>query len=61
MLYTVAEVAELWRCSDDTVYRTIARRELRTVQIGHGRAKTRVPASALAEFVAKHSSTGRAA
>lgn len=50
-LLTVMEVAELWRCSKDTVYRHIAAKKLRSVDLGRGRAKTRVPESALAEFV----------
>lgn len=55
VLYPVAEVAALWRCSVDHVYDLIARGELRTVPLGIGRAKTRVPASALEEFVAARS------
>lgn len=54
ILYPVAEVAELWRCSADTIGRLIARGKLRAVNIGDGRAKLRVPASALAEYVARH-------
>jgi excisionase family DNA binding protein len=53
-LYPVAEVAALWRCSDDTIYRLIAAGRLRSMDIGTGAAKTRIPESALAEFVAKH-------
>lgn len=52
-LLTVLEVAALWRCSKNTVYRLIADGELRIADIGNGRAKTRIPASALAEYVAR--------
>lgn len=51
VLYPVAEVAQLWRVGKDHIYDLIARRELRSIQIAHGRAKTRIPASALAEYV----------
>lgn len=61
VLHTVAEVAEMWRCSDDTIYRLIAAGRLRSCDIGTGRAKTRVPASALAEFVAGRMRKARAA
>lgn len=56
-LLTVSEVAALWRCSENTVYRRIAKGLLRVIDIGDGRAKTRVPASALAEYVAQNSRT----
>jgi excisionase family DNA binding protein len=56
VLYPVSELAELWRCSDQHIYNLIARRELRSIQLGMGRAKTRIPASAAAEFVARRSS-----
>lgn len=56
-LFPVTEVAELWRCSPRHVYREIARGRLRTVQIGNGRAKTRIPASALADYVRKNGSS----
>lgn len=52
-LYPVKDVAALWHCSVDLIYDLIAAGKLRTVQVAIGRAKTRVPASALAEFVAK--------
>lgn len=61
VLHTVPEVADMWRCSDDTVYRLIAAGKLRSCDIGTGRAKTRVPASALAEFVAGRSRKTRVA
>lgn len=55
VLYPVSELAELWRCSDQHIYNLIARRELRSIHLGIGRAKTRIPASAAAEFVARRS------
>jgi excisionase family DNA binding protein len=54
-LYPVAEVAEMWRCSREHVYEQIRRGRLRSVQIGTGKAKTRIPESALADFVDKNS------
>lgn len=53
-LLPVAEVARLWRCSKNYVYDRISAGELRSVQLPGARAKTRVPESAAAEFVAKH-------
>lgn len=53
-LLTVAEVAALWRCAKGTVYSLISSGELRSVDLGVGRAKTRVPASAANEFQAAH-------
>lgn len=52
ILYPVSEVAKLWRCSDDHVYHLINRGLLRTVNLATGRAKTRIPESALAAYVA---------
>jgi excisionase family DNA binding protein len=51
-LYPVSEVAQLWRCSDGHVYNLINAGKLRTVNIARGKAKTRIPESALAEYVA---------
>jgi excisionase family DNA binding protein len=48
-LYTIAEVAELWGLSRDTIERLLARGELRYVSIGARRR--RIPASALDEYV----------
>lgn len=51
-LYTVAEVAESWRCTRQHIYNLIARGQLRVVDTGSlGRTKTRVPESALVEFI----------
>lgn len=61
VMYPVAELAALWRCTPQHIYNLIAAKQLTSVQIGLGRAKTRVPASAAAEFVARRASKGRAA
>ena len=53
-LLPVAEVAKLWHCSKNRIYDLIASGELRSVNLTRGRAKTRIPASALAEFVEKN-------
>jgi excisionase family DNA binding protein len=42
-LMTVAEVAELWRQRKETVYRKIARGELRAVRLGDETAALRIP------------------
>ena len=54
-LIPVAEVAVMWRCSKNYVYDLISRGELRSVNLGRGRAKTRVPESAIAEFIKANS------
>jgi excisionase family DNA binding protein len=55
ILYPVSEVAERWRCSRDHVYDLIAKGRLRTVPLGTGkRAKTRIPESALAEYIERN-------
>lgn len=54
-LYPVSEVAKLWRCSVDHVYDLIAAGQLRVVNLARGRAKTRIPESALAEYVKRNS------
>jgi len=61
VMYPVAELAELWRCTPQHIYNLIAAKQLTSVQIGIGRAKTRVPASAAAEFVARRAAKVRAA
>ena len=50
-MHTVAELAKAWRCSANLIYRLISGGELRSVNLGSGRAKTRVPASAVAEYM----------
>jgi len=62
-LYPVAEMAKLWHCSTGHIYNLIARGELQSVQLAAGgRAKNRIPASAAAEFIARHTRPkGRAA
>lgn len=58
-LLPVAEVAARWRCSANYVYDLIASGELQAVDFGVGRAKTRITATAAADFIAKR--TRRAA
>lgn len=58
-MYPVSELAQLWRCSVDHIYDLIAKGELRTVPLGIGRAKTRIPASAAAEFIERRSTPTR--
>lgn len=53
-LLPVSEVAQLWRCSPDHVYALIAAGELASLNLGRGRAKTRIPESALADYVARN-------
>lgn len=60
-LYPVSEVAALWRCSVDHIYDLIAAGELAATQIATGRAKTRVPESALADYVRRHTTPARKA
>lgn len=51
-LYTVVEVAEMWRVTRQHVYNLIRRKQLRVVDTGSvGRTKTRIPESALVEFI----------
>lgn len=55
ILYPVAEVAEMWRCSKDYVYDLVARGELITVPLSsskaRSRAKIRIPESSLTAFI----------
>jgi len=53
-LIPVAEVAEAWRVSKNYVYSLIASGALPATTLPTGRAKTRIPESALAEFVARN-------
>lgn len=50
-MYSIAEVAALWSVSRDQVERLMRAGDLRWVQLG---ARRRVPASALAEYLAEH-------
>lgn len=51
-MYTVAEVAKLWSCSDEHVYRLIHTKQLGYKDIGLGGLhKWRVPASAIAAYL----------
>jgi len=60
-LLPVSEVAELWRCSKNHIYDLISRGELRSVNLTHGRAKTRIPESALADFITANTRRSAAA
>jgi excisionase family DNA binding protein len=55
ILYPASAVAELSPCSREHVYEQIRRGRLRTVNLATGKAKTRVPESAVKDFVAKRS------
>jgi predicted DNA-binding protein YlxM (UPF0122 family) len=44
-LYTVAELAVKWRVSKNFVYDEIVRGNLQKVNLGSGRARTRIPES----------------
>ncbi len=49
-LFTVGEVAELFRVSNMTVYRLVRDRKLRAVRVGHS---YRIPAQAVFEYLYK--------
>ncbi|MEV1315289.1 helix-turn-helix domain-containing protein [Micromonospora arborensis] len=51
--HTVAELADAWRCSKNLIYSLISSGELRSVNLTNSRAKTRVPASAVKEYLEK--------
>lgn len=61
VLYPVSEVAKLWRCSINHIYDLISRGELRSVNLTRGRAKTRIPESALADYITANTRTRSAA
>ncbi|GAA1550678.1 hypothetical protein GCM10009827_084170 [Dactylosporangium maewongense] len=50
ILYTVSELAALWRCSKNFIYDEISRGRLQSVNLGAGRAKTRIPESIADEY-----------
>lgn len=50
-MYAVAEIARAWRVSKNCVYDLIAKGEIEAVDIGHGRAKTRIRESALDAYL----------
>lgn len=50
-MHTVAELAEAWRCSKNFIYDLISNEKLRAVNLSAERAKTRVPESAVAEYI----------
>jgi excisionase family DNA binding protein len=54
VLYTVAELAGMWRVTRQHIYNLIARRELGSTQVSKGRAKTRIPASEAAAYIARN-------
>lgn len=63
-MYSVKALAEEWECSDQHIYNLISRGELESVDIGHGKAKTRIPIAAVERYIAKHTrraTKGRAA
>jgi excisionase family DNA binding protein len=51
-LYTVDEIAATWSCSKNLIYNLIRDRKLDAVNIGIGRAKMRIPASAINAYIA---------
>lgn len=60
-LYTVAEIAGMWRCSTEHVYQFIRTGELPTVQLGRGdRNKLRVAHRDLERFIAANTTTAGA-
>ncbi|MET8278193.1 helix-turn-helix domain-containing protein [Micromonospora sp. NPDC005174] len=52
-MHTVAELAKAWRCSKNFIYDLISDGKLRSVDLTNSRAKTRVPASAVKEYLTK--------
>lgn len=50
-MHPVAEIATAWGVSKNHVYALIKTGALRSVNLGHGRAKIRVPESALNAYV----------
>ncbi len=51
-LYSVEQVAETWGCSPDKVRRLIHRKQIPYLDIGEGKPKLRIPASAVNAYVA---------
>lgn len=63
-MYSVKALADLWDLSVRHIYNLIASGELAAVDTGHGRAKTRIPASAADAYIAarlRRAPRGRAA
>jgi excisionase family DNA binding protein len=52
---TVAEAADLLRCSEPTIRRRIRDRELAAVKLGPGRSVIRIPRAALEAWLVSHS------
>lgn len=57
--YSVAQLADLWGCSRDLIYDLIASGRLESFNLGSGRAKTRVTATAAAAYRQKQARTAR--
>lgn len=56
-LFTIPDVADRLGVARSTVYDLIARGELRVVDLGHGRAKSRVREDDLAQFIDRRTHT----
>lgn len=56
-LWTVRETAARLRCGKDKVYDLIAKGELPVIDVGTGRAKTRVAETDLAAYIDAHRRT----
>lgn len=50
-MYPVAAIATAWGVSRNTIYALIKSGELEAVDMGHGRAKKRVPESAIDAYL----------
>lgn len=57
--YSVAELADLWGCSKDHIYRLIGEGFLGSTDIGEGRAKTRIPESEAADYLKRNTRPAR--
>jgi excisionase family DNA binding protein len=55
-LWSVAEIAEAWVLSPNTIYEYIANGELPYINMGNGRAKVRVRQTAVDAFLARRAS-----
>jgi hypothetical protein len=59
-LWTVAELAEAWVLSPNTIYEYFANEELPYLNMGNGRAKVRVRQTAVDAFFARRASDKKA-
>ncbi len=57
-LMTIKDVAEFMQCSEISVRRMIARRELRHTRIGKGRGSIRIKKEQLQEYIKQKSEDG---